>query len=162
MPYLNPSTVLERFSGTILSDVRPTIPEDEELVRAQAGSMASTLRFLAAELEREEQALVDQRVELLAALDDLAVLLDALDEDGAAAVARTVESAQADVEAAADEKRAARERALLVAADDVLASIDDALEGEVARRCRTPLYRFLDRRLAAHHAILGREADADA
>lgn len=161
MPYLDPATVLERFSGTLLSEIRPTIPDDEELVRAQAGSMASTLRFLAAEIEREERALASQHEALLAALSDTDAAVEAVDTDGADRVAEAVASARASVEDAEDEERAAREGALLSAADDVLAAIDAALDGDDARRCRTPVYRFLDRRLEAHHAILGREGSDD-
>lgn len=160
MPYLDPSSVVQRFSDTLLSEIRPAIPDDDALVRAQAGSMASTLRFLATQLEREEAAVEVQQDVLLTALSETEDTLAAIDPDeGADKVQEAIVAARADVDAASDAPHAETEMVLLEAAESVLAAIDASLDGEDARRCRTPMYRFLDVRLAEHHAVLGREAN---
>lgn len=156
MPYLSPADVLRRFSRFSLSTVRPAVPEDERFVRAQVGSMASTLRFLAGELEGRERAVAEQERALRAALDDVA---EGVDDDGSVASA-VVDARERldDGDGSDDAARAAteRERTLLAAADDVLASIDEELDDEAARAARRPLYRFLDARLDAQHRMLGR------
>jgi hypothetical protein len=161
MPYLDPAAVLERFSGTLLGEVRPAIPDDEAVVRAQTGSMASTLRFLARELERDQASLAAQQEALLTALDDTERALAAIDDGETEPVTDAIESARGTVAGAADDDRETREAVILTAADDVLAAIDGALAGDDACRCRTPMYDFLDRRIQAHHAILGREGADD-
>lgn len=72
MPYLSPADVLRRFSRFALSKVRPSVPEDERFVRGQVGSMASTLRFLAGELEGRQRSVAEQERALREALDALA------------------------------------------------------------------------------------------
>lgn len=150
MPYLRPETVLEEFSGFTLSTVRPAIREDEEFVRGQAGSMASTLRFLADELEAREAMVDEQERALREALETVA------DTTPDAAVAEAVTAAVADLDDAPGGVRE-REGVLLEAADDVLAAIDTHLEGERAREARRPLYDFLDARTEGQLRMLGRE-----
>lgn len=154
MPYLRPETVLEEFSGFTLSTVRPAIREDEEFVRGQTGSMASTLRFLADELEAREAMVDEQERALREALDAVA------DTTAAAAVAEVVDAAVADLDGAPGGVRE-REGALLEAADDVLAAVDATLEGEAARQARQPMYDFLDTRTAGQLRMLGREPESE-
>ena len=160
MPYLGPADVLRRFSRLSLSTVRPAVPEDERFVRGQVGSMASTLRFLAGELEGRERAVAEQERALREALDDVG---ETVDPGGpvasAAADARERIGADTDDGSGADATARERERTLLAAADDALACIDEELEGEAARTARRPLYRFLDARLEAQHRMLGRRTD---
>ena len=155
VPYLSPADVLRRFSRFSLSTVRPAVPEDERFVRGQVGSMASTLRFLAGELEGRERAVAEQERALRAALDDVA---EVVDDDGSVGSAVVDARERLDDDGGDDAARTAteRERTLLAAADDVLASIDEELDDEAARAARRPLYRFLDVRLEAQHRMLGR------
>lgn len=152
MPYLRPETVLEEFSGFTLSTVRPAIREDEEFVRGQTGSMASTLRFLAGELEAREAMVDEQERALREALDAVA------ERTADTPVAEAVEAAVTDVDDAPGGVRE-REGALLEAADDVLASVDTHLDGEHAREARQPMYDFLDTRTAGQLRMLGRESE---
>jgi len=154
MPYLRPETVLEEFSGFTLSTVRPALGEDEEFVRGQTGSMASTLRFLADELEAREAMVEEQERALREALDAV--------EEAAAdtPAAEAVDAALADLDDAPGRVRE-REGALLAAADDVLAAIDTHLEGETARRARQPMYGFLDTRTGGQLRMLGREQGSE-
>jgi hypothetical protein len=154
MPYLRPETVLEEFSGFTLSTVRPAIAEDEEFVRGQTGSMASTLRFLASELEAREAMVDEQERALREALD---VVTERTADTPAA---EAVEAAVADVDAAPDGVRE-REGVLLEAADDVLAAVDTHLEGDAARRARRPVYDFLDTRTEGQLRMLGREPESE-
>jgi hypothetical protein len=154
MPYLRPETVLEEFSGFTLSTVRPAIAEDEEFVRGQTGSMASTLRFLADELEAREAMVDEQERALREALD---VVTERTADTPAA---EAVEAAVADVDAAPDGVRE-REGVLLEAADDVLAAVDTHLEGDAARRARRPVYDFLDTRTEGQLRMLGREPESE-
>ena len=154
MPYLRPETVLEEFSGFTLSTVRPAIHEDEEFVRGQTGSMASTLRFLASELEAREAMVDEQERTLREALD--AVTERTADTPAAEAV----EAVVADIDDAPDGVRE-REEALLEAADDVLAAVDVHLEGDAARRARRPVYDFLDTRTEGQLRMLGREPESE-
>lgn len=154
MPYLRPETVLEEFSGFTLSTVRPAIAEDEEFVRGQTGSMASTLRFLADELEAREAMVDEQERALREALD---VVTERTADTPAA---EAVEAAVADVDDAPGGVRE-REGVLLEAADDVLAAVDTHLEGDAARRARRPVYDFLDTRTEGQLRMLGREPESE-
>ena len=154
MPYLRPETVLEEFSGFTLSTVRPAIAEDEEFVRGQTGSMASTLRFLAGELEAREAMVDEQERALREALD---VVTERTADTPAA---EAVEAVVADIDDAPDGVRE-REEALLEAADGVLAAVDVHLEGDAARRARRPVYDFLDTRTEGQLRMLGREPESE-
>lgn len=149
MPYLEPALVLRAFSRYAIEEVRPALRE-EEFVRAQVGSMASTLRFLAGELEGVDGAVATQRASLGEAL---AAAREAVDDPG-------VEAALADAHERvtdADGRPREIERTLLSAADDALAAVDTLDEG--AREARAPLYAFLDDRVEAQLRMLGRPAD---
>jgi len=150
MPYLRPETVLEEFSGFTLSTVRPALREDEEFVRGQTGSMASTLRFLAGELEARAAMVDEQEHTLRAALDAVA------DAAADTPVADAVDGAVADLDDAPDTARE-REGTLLEVADDVLAAVDTHLDEARAREARRPMYDFLDTRTGGQLRMLGRE-----
>jgi len=154
MPYLRPETVLEEFSGFTLSTVRPAIREDEEFVRGQTGSMASTLRFLASELEAREAMVDEQERALREALDAVAETT----ADGS--VGETVEEVVAALDDAPD-GLVEREELLLGAADDVLAALDTHLDGERAREARQPMYDFLDTRTEGQLRMLGRDQEGE-
>jgi hypothetical protein len=151
MPYLEPEQVLREFSRYTIEEVRPALADDEEFMRGQVGSMASTLRFLAGELEGMDAAVDGQRESLLDALDRAE---SAVEDD---AVLETLRDARSRVEAADDDARDA-ERVLLAAAEDALSAVDD-LDEEAAREARRPLYDFLDTRLEAQLGLLGRRPD---
>lgn len=151
MPYLEPERILGGFARYAIDEVRPALPDEEAFVRGQVGSMASTMRFLAAELEGQEEAVAAQRASLLAAIDDAAEAVD--DPD----VRRRLADARDRVAGCSGRPRAV-EPVLLAAADDALAAVD-ALDDPAAREARAPLYRFLDDRLDAQLGLLGRPAD---
>lgn len=151
MPYLEPELVLDGFAQFAIEEVRPALKEDEAFMRGQVGSMASTLRFLASELEGREDAVAAQRSALEESLaearDAVAdpsvreVLIDALDRvTGASGSPREVESL------------------LLEVAEEVFETVE-SLDGPAAREARAPLYRFLDERLEAQLGLLGRSTD---
>jgi hypothetical protein len=151
MPYLKPKRVLREFSRYTLEEVRPALKEDEEFMRGQVGSMASTLRFLAGELEGVDDAVATQRSSLLDALADARDAVNDPEVEG------TLTDARARV-ADADGTPREIEQTVLAAADDALAAVD-ALDGEGARAARAPLYEFLDDRLDAQLGLLGRPTD---
>lgn len=76
MPYLRPDDVLSRFADFARDDVREALPAEEAFVRAQVGSAASTLEFVAGELAGASPALDDQEAEFLGVLDDVEAELD--------------------------------------------------------------------------------------
>lgn len=151
MPYLEPECVLEEFAEFAIDDVRPALDEDEAFVHGQVGSMASTLRFLASELAGREDAVATQKSALEEALTEASqtvadpgvreVLADALDS-----VTQT------------SGRPSAVEPLLLEVADEAFEAVD-TLEEPAAREARAPLYRFLDERLEAQFAVLGRSTD---
>ena len=151
MPYLHPERILEEFSSYAVEAVRPAIPADEAFMRGQVGSMASTMRFLAAELAGVDDAVADQRASLLSALADAE---GAVDDP---AVRETLADARRRVAESAGRPREV-ERVLLSAADEALGAVD-SLDEPAAREARAPLYRFLDDRLDAQLGLLGRPAD---
>lgn len=151
MPYLEPEDVLREFSRYALEDIRPALKEDEQFMRGQVGSMASTLRFLAGELEGMDDAVASQRQSLVDALAETETRVS--DQQ----VREAVVDARERVEAAGSDPRET-ERVLLDAANDALAAVDD-LDDEDARRARAPIYDFLDTRLEAQLQLLGRRAD---
>lgn len=151
MPYLEPERVLREFSRYALSEVRPALADDEQFVRGQVGSMASTLRFLAGELEGVDDAVDAQRAALEAALAEAGAVVT--DDDAEATIADARERV-----AAAEGGPRDVERTLLDAADDALAALAALSEAD-AREARASLYRFLDARLEAQHRLLGRPGD---
>jgi len=151
MPYLEPELVLREFSRYAIEEIRPAIAEDEEFMRGQVGSFASTLRFLAGELEGIDGAVAAQRASLLEALE---TAQDAVDDPE---VSGTLADAHGRVNDADGQPREVEET-LLAAADDALAAVD-GLDDAAAREAREPLYGFLDDRLDAQLQLLGRSND---
>lgn len=151
MPYLEPADVLREFSRYALEEIRPALKEDEQFMRGQVGSMASTLRFLAGELDAMDEAVASQRQSLESAL------AEAEDRVSDPEVREAVVAARERVEGAGADARET-ERVLLDAANDALAAIDD-LDDEAARAARAPVYDFLDTRLETQLHLLGRPAD---
>jgi hypothetical protein len=146
MHHLEPSHVLKEFSTFAITEIRPALPADEPFLHGQVGSMASTLRFLARELEGLEAAVADQRSSLIEALETAAARID--DEettDGLHDLRHTV--------ASADGPPRALEETLLKVADEALALVD-GLGDPAAREARAPLYEFLDERVAIQLAVL--------
>lgn len=158
MPYLDPSTVLERFSRFAITEVRPVLPDDEEFVAGQIGSMASTLQFLSGELATSEDAVDRQERALTTAIPDVEAVIDER-ELTAPTLRGALTDARSAVESGGDVR--AREVAVLEATDDVLAAIENELAGEDADAVRRPLYDVLDVRLDAQHAMLGRDSGED-
>lgn len=157
MPYLDPSTVLERFSRFAIAEIRPVLPDDEAFVAGQVGSMASTLQFLSGELATNETAVERQERALDTAIEAVETVLDDRDLT-APALREAIRDASEATESGGDVRT--RETACLEATDDLLAAIDRDLADEDARAARRPLYDVLDARLDAHHAMLGRETGA--
>lgn len=155
MPYLEPAHVLRQFSAFAREEIRPALADDERFVAAQVGSMASTLQYLAAELDGHEAAVDAQREALDEALDAAIASLRKSEAPGAAAALDDVTDARKRVDEAEGDARAVEDE-LLAAADGALAAID-GVEGEAAEAARRPLYAFLDTRLEEQLELLGRE-----
>ncbi len=151
MPYLEPEKTARRFSKFVLKEVRPRI--EDEFVRAQLGSMASTLRFMSGEIQGMDEAVEAQQQTLVAALDGVETAVDESEEK----VLESVEEARERIDDAADAGTRGLEEALLAACEKVLQTIDDELEGDEARRARGPLYDFLDVRVEAQLRMCGRK-----
>lgn len=156
MPYLEPAHVLKRFSSFARDEIRPALSDDERFVSAQVGSMASTLQYLASELEGHDDATESQRDALVDALDAAEAALEDADASEAAHALDSVGNWRSRI---AETDVAARGRdvedELLLAADETLAAIDEMTE-ETAKSARKPLYGFLDARLDEQLRLLGR------
>lgn len=153
MPYLKPEETMRQFSKFVLDEVRPCV--EDEFVRAQLGSMASTLRFVSGEMQGMDDAVEAQHRTLVASLDSVEDALDGI-EGGTDEVLEAVEDARERVDSNADAGTRKTEMALLEACEDVLATIDEELEGEDGRRARRPLYDFLDIRVESQLRMCGR------
>lgn len=151
MPYLEPEKTTRRFSKFVLEEVRPRV--EDEFVRAQLGSMASTLRFMSGEIQGMDEAVEAQKQTLVVALDGVEAAVDESEEE----VLGSVEEARGRIDDAADAGTRELEEALLAACEDVLQTIDDELDGEAARRARSPLYDFLDVRVESQLRMCGRK-----
>ena len=149
MPYLKPEKTARRFSKFVLKEVRPRV--EDEFVRAQLGSMASTLRFMSGEIQGMDEAVEAQQQTLVAALDGVEAAVDESDEK----VLESVEEARERVDAAEGTRET--EEVLLAACENVLQTVDDELEEDDARRARRPLYDFLDVRVEAQLRMCGRK-----
>jgi len=150
MPYLKPEETMRGFSEFVLKEVRPRI--EDEFVRAQLGSMSSTLRFVSGEIQGMDEAVEAQRQTLVASLDGVETAVDESEEE----VLESVEEARERVDDAADAGTRELEEALLAACEDVLQTIDDELDGDNAKRARRPLYDFLDVRVESQLRMCGR------
>lgn len=156
MPYLRHDDVLSRFSQFLREDVREGLPEEEEFLRGQVGSMASTMRFLTGELAGKAHALGAQETELIAALDELEAELESGEEDVEDAIAEArARLSDAPVPDSPETTRAC-EDAITTACEDVLSAVDE-LPADRARTLRRPLYEFLETRVESQLRMLGRE-----
>jgi hypothetical protein len=147
MPYLEPETVVKRFSSYLHHDVRDAIDEDHQFVKAQVGSMSSSMNFLARELGGARVAVNTQRRRLRDALDGVAEATEADEVLAAVATARDrVDEAEGDPRDVEVE--------LTAAATAVFEAIDESLDGEAARAARRPLYEFLETRVETQLDLL--------
>jgi hypothetical protein len=153
MPQLDPELVLDRFATIVREDVRPAITD--EFAHAQAGSMASTLQFLAGEVGGREASVRTQARVLSERLTELEATLERNDIDSTA-VRAAIDDARAQLDAG-DRATHEFETTLLEAADDVLGTIDEELDAEHAAIARRPLYGFLRTRVDEQLRLLGRE-----
>lgn len=149
MLYLEPEHVLGRFSEFVLSEVRPAI--DDEFLKGQVGSVASTLRFLSMELADRTDAIERQHDTLLDALEEVAATAE---NEPVVSAARAASDELTDV---SDLDTRELEERLLAAGRDVLAIINENLAGDDARRARRPMYEFLDTRVQTQLELMGRE-----
>ncbi len=155
MPYLEPEHVLQQFASYLNDDVRNAIDDDQKFVRAQVGSMSSSLNFFARELGGMHVALKTQQRRLHCALDDIESNLG--ESESAAAVADTIADARADIESADATNATALEQELTTAAIGVFEAVNEKLDDEAARQARQSLYDFLDTRVETQLDLLGRE-----
>ena len=156
MPYLQPEVALDRIAGFTRNEIRSGIKDDREFLQSQAGSMSSTLRFLAREIEYREEAIAHQR----AVLDDaLTTVATDASEMGAEAVREAASDASSSLEGLETMDVYAVEQELLDAANDVLAVIDGSVDDEQACRLREPLYEFIECRLDEQLKMLGRDEE---
>jgi len=155
MPYLDPVGFLDQTDDFLRGDVRSAIPEAEGYVRAQVGSMASSISFLARELAAMHPALVEQEAAFTEALADIEA--EIADWDDADPVETALGDARARLEEAPDPGSPAtikeREDALLAALDDLLA-VADSLPPDRARTVRAHLYTVLTTRVDSQLAML--------
>lgn len=159
MPYLKPEDALERISGFTREEIRTGIADDHEFLKDQAGSMSSTLRFLAREIEMREAVVEEQHDTLRSSFDAVERTLTEIDPEEGAAVKAAVPDARDRIDALDTLDVYALEQELLAACNEVLDAIDAELVGDDARRARRPLYDFIDTRLQLQLEILGRSSD---
>lgn len=152
MPYLDPEHVLQQFAGYLQGDVRDAIDDDHKFVKAQVGSMSSSLNFLARELDSMTADLETQRESLLDALDAVEETIE--DDDKAADVEASIEDARARIEDADTNDDYEYERVLTDAATDVLETIDE-MNPQEATRVREPLYAYINTRVRTQIEALG-------
>lgn len=155
MPYLEPEHVLQQFASYLNEDVRNAIEDDQKFVRAQVGSMSSSLNFLSRELGGMHVALKTQQRRLHCSLDDIE---DGLSEDeSGAAVADAITAARADIERADATNAREFEQELTTAAIAVFKAVNEELDDADAQQARQPLYDFLDTRVQTQLDLLGRK-----
>lgn len=154
MPYLEPEHVLRQFATYLQQDVRDAIDGDHKFVKAQVGSMSSSLNFLAMELDSLGEDLATQQQALLDALDDAERELDTVDDS--TSVAETITASRERVQNAELTDSYAFERELTEAVTAVLNALDELSEDD-ARRVRRPLYSFLETRVTTQLEALGGE-----
>lgn len=156
MLYLDPEDVLERLSKFAIEEVRPAIRDDERFVKAQVGSMASTLRFLSGELAALERSMGRQEQSFREALADVDARIDKQDRD-LERIRNAISDSRAELATA--ENSLEREEIILEDADDILSLIDANVDDHAtACTLREPFYGFLDTRVNAQLQMLGRDA----
>ena len=154
MPYLAPEHVLRQFATYLQEDVRDAIDDDHKFVKAQVGSMSSSLSFLAMELDSLGEDLSTQQQALLDALDDAESELGTIEDP--ASVAETITTSRERVQNTELADSYAFERELTEAVTAVFESLDELPEDD-ARRVRKPLYSFLETRVTTQLEALGGE-----
>lgn len=152
MTYIAPSVVLGRLSEFTSDTVVEAIGEESSFVRAQVGSMSSTLGFLSREVEHREEAVLEQRRRLLEAFENLEHLGD---EDASSFVAEkreAIESIDPIIGKTDDIRTKSR---------DTLGELRQAIEegtfGEDTPEARTILYDLFETRIENQLHMLGRE-----
>lgn len=159
MPYLSPELVLGRFATFARDDVRNALTEEDgEFMRAQVGSMSSTLEFLSMELDGMGDVVDAQHRALATALDEATTALETIDAD-APKVQRAIQDATEQLADALHSDVYDHEEFLTRASEDILAAIDAELVGDEAKIVRAPLYAFLRTRVDEQLHMLGREAE---
>jgi hypothetical protein len=150
MPHTDPELLLERFSGFLYRDVRSTIEEDQ-LLHAQLGSLSSTLRLLAKELEHYGSDIETQRVAFERALERVD---DRVDTDQT--IASAIDDARNRLDAVPEYELREKERTILAEASRLLETIEDECCADRAGELRAPLYAFVKERTATQLETLGR------
>lgn len=159
MTYVSPSVVLERLSefssGTIVEAIgEESTTEESTFVRAQVGSMSSTLGFLAREVEHRDESVRRQRRALLDALDDLEEFAD----DGAGTFVADRRDAVEAVEPTLGNLEDVR-AVLRETLGELQHAVDDGTFGEDTPAARTVLYDLFETRVESQLRVLGRESD---
>lgn len=152
MTYLPPSVVLSRLSEFTSDTVIGGIGEGSKFVRAQVGSMSSTLGFLSQEIARQDEALLEQREALLDALDDVENLGDNEVSVFVADQRDTVENI--------DPRMGNTEEVqsvLLDAMGDLQTAINDGTFEEDTAEARGVLYDLFETRVQSQLWVLGRD-----
>lgn len=154
MTYVSPSVVLERLSEFTSGTVVEAIGEESRFVRAQVGSMSSTLGFLSREVEHRDESVRRQRRALLDALDDLGRLGDDGAGDFVADRREAVESVEPTLGNLEDVRTILRETL-----EELRVAVDDGTFGEDTPEARTVLYDLFETRVENQLRVLGRDAD---
>jgi hypothetical protein len=153
MTYVPPSVVLERLSEFTAETVVDAIGQESAFVRAQVGSMSSTLGFLAREVERRDEAVLEQRRATLEALRTL----EGLDADAVEAFVadqrETIESTDPALGNTEPVRRSLRE-----VLEAIRAAVEDGRFGDDTPEARAVLYDLFETRVDSQLRVLGRES----
>lgn len=152
MPYLPPSVVLERLSEFTSDTVIGSIGEESKFVRAQVGSMSSTLGFLSQEVAHQGESMLEQHEALLDALDTLSGLGGEEAEAFLADQRETVEG----IDPVLGNRGEVR-TVLLTVLGDLRQAVNDRTFGEDTPEARGVLYDLFETRIESQLWMLGRE-----
>ncbi len=151
MPYVPPSTVLGRLSEFTADTVVDAIGEESTFVRAQVGSMSSTLGFLAREVEHRDESILERRRALLDALDELEGVGGAAADAFVADQRERVEAVEPVIGNADDVETAVRETL-----GELQRAVDDGTFGAETPEARARLYELFEHRVESQLHVLGR------
>jgi hypothetical protein len=151
MPYVPPSTVLGRLSEFTADTVVDAIGEESTFVRAQVGSMSSTLGFLAREVEHRDESILERRRALLDALDELEGVGGAAADAFVADQRERVEAVEPVIGNADDVETAVRETL-----GELQRAVDDGTFGAETPEARARLYDLFEHRVESQLHVLGR------
>jgi len=151
MPYVPPSVVLRRLSEFTADTVVGAIGEESTFVRAQVGSMSSTLGFLAHEVERRDEAVLEQRRATLEALKTL----ESLEGDAVEAFVVDQRKAIESTDPALGNTEAVRS-SLREVLEAIRAAVEDDRFDDTAA-ARAVLYDLFETRVDSQLRMLGRE-----